>query len=498
MQLPATGLAGGGDRTISFANMHTKETLTVTYVRNGRHVPEALKKINHMLRDWRRNEAIEMDPSLIDLVYDVHQELGSHAPVTVVSGYRSPVTNAALRGRSRGVAKHSQHMLGKAMDLYFPDVPLERIREVALKFQSGGVGYYPTSGRPFVHIDTGSVRHWPRMSRQQLAKLFPDGDTLHIPADGKPLTRSVRTHDILVAANESTSRGRPPRPQQVASATYGDPSMPAAFADPSRDVIANRSGRFPLSLFGGDDEEEKPEATAEPVTAPVKAQDKAQQPDKAGMSSLVASLAPGNREPAPQPAAARDDNFVPPLPALRPQHQREFTVAALDVPTPPLRPRHRAPGPEIAKAEAAKPEANVDLTTTTASLAPARAKPAREENTRMPLQLASLGAGAPSPARPAPAQAIGALGAFAPSLRYDAPPVAPTITSARISLAELAELRAPDQAGIGKLCETPERSQDISFAVHAPAAAASGRFDGPAVRTLPVQVLAAPIRTALR
>ncbi len=102
-------------------------------------------------------------------------------PIKVVCGYRSPQTNGMLRNRSRGVAKHSQHMLGKAMDFYFPDVSLTKVRELGFKMQVGGVGFYPTSGSPFVHMDTGSVRSWPKMSRAQLARIFPDGKTLHIP-----------------------------------------------------------------------------------------------------------------------------------------------------------------------------------------------------------------------------------------------------------------------------------------------------------------------------
>ena len=92
-----------------------------------------------------------------------------------------------LRSRSKGVAKKSQHMLGKAMDFYIPDVKLKKLREIGLKMQGGGVGYYPSSGSPFVHFDVGNVRHWPKMSRRELIALFPDGKTLHVPSDGKPL-----------------------------------------------------------------------------------------------------------------------------------------------------------------------------------------------------------------------------------------------------------------------------------------------------------------------
>ena len=92
-----------------------------------------------------------------------------------------------LRRRSDGVARYSQHMLGHAMDFYIPGVPLEQLRVIGLRLERGGVGFYPTSGSPFVHMDTGGVRHWPRMTREQLVRVFPDGRTVHIPTDGRPL-----------------------------------------------------------------------------------------------------------------------------------------------------------------------------------------------------------------------------------------------------------------------------------------------------------------------
>ena len=234
------------DRTITFYNMHTKERLTVTYKKDGRYLPDAMTQINHMLRDWRRDESIRMDPELVDLVYTIHEELGSKQPIGIVSGYRSPATNGKLRRRSSGVAKHSQHILGKAMDVYFPDVPLKRLREAALIHQKGGVGYYPTSGRPFVHIDTGRVRYWPRMPRQELARLFPDGNTLHIPADGKPLARKVKTQDVQIARANAADSPRTPtkRPIVVARA---DASTPVP--DPNL-AASSPDGGLPFSLFG--------------------------------------------------------------------------------------------------------------------------------------------------------------------------------------------------------------------------------------------------------
>lgn len=167
--------AGGETRTLSLYQTHTKESLTVTYKVNGRYIPSAMEKLNYILRDWRRNEVIRIDPKTIDLVWELHADLGSTRPVHIVSGFRSPKTNAFLKRIGRNVAKKSQHMVGKAMDVYFPDVPTEKLRNSALVRQVGGVGYYPTSGQyGFIHVDSGKVRMWPRVSPNKLAKIFRD------------------------------------------------------------------------------------------------------------------------------------------------------------------------------------------------------------------------------------------------------------------------------------------------------------------------------------
>jgi uncharacterized protein YcbK (DUF882 family) len=178
--------AEGETRTISFHHIHTGEDLTVTYKVNGRYDEEALRKINSELRDWRESETVTMDPHLIDLLWEVHREVGAKEPIWVVCGYRSPETNSMLRRRSSGVAKYSQHMLGKAVDFYIPGVPLEQLRAAGLRAQRGGVGFYPTSGSPFVHLDTGSVRHWPRMPEEQLIAVLSKGPlNSRLASDGK-------------------------------------------------------------------------------------------------------------------------------------------------------------------------------------------------------------------------------------------------------------------------------------------------------------------------
>lgn len=169
----STASAVEEERSISFYNIHNKETITITYKKDGRYIPSAMDKLNHFLRDWRQNEPIKMDPKLIDLIWELRQELGSTAPTHLISGYRSPKTNAMLRRIGRKVARRSMHMVGKASDVYFPDVTLKDLRNSALVRQMGGVGYYPRSGeRGFVHVDTGKVRHWPRLSKTRLAGIF--------------------------------------------------------------------------------------------------------------------------------------------------------------------------------------------------------------------------------------------------------------------------------------------------------------------------------------
>ena len=190
-------------RTLSFHHTHSDEDLTVTFKRDGRYDEEALKQLNHYLRDWRSQDQTVMDRHLFDILWEVYRDVDGKKPIQIISSYRSPATNAMLRRRSSGVARFSQHMLGHAMDFFIPDVPLEQIRFAGLRLQRGGVGFYPTSGSPFVHLDTGNIRHWPRMTHDQLARVFPDGRTVHVPTDGKPL----KGYDLALADIEKRGNG---------------------------------------------------------------------------------------------------------------------------------------------------------------------------------------------------------------------------------------------------------------------------------------------------
>ena len=226
------------DRTLSFHNLNTGETVTVTYMRDGRYLPQGLAELDFILRDWRQDEAVEMDRWLLDLVWEVYRQTGSTQPINIISGYRSPTTNAMLRSLSNGVAQNSQHIHGNAMDIQFPDVDLVTLRNVAMRMQIGGVGFYPTSGSPFIHIDTGSVRHWPRMSRSQLAAVFPDGQSLHVPSDGTPLAGyqeaqlayQQRGDQVVALFTDPVDAG--PTPRLAALFDRGDPA-PAPAIEPA-------------------------------------------------------------------------------------------------------------------------------------------------------------------------------------------------------------------------------------------------------------------------
>lgn len=291
------------DRTISFFTVNTKETLTIQYMKDGKRIPEAMDKINWILRDWRRDEKTTMDPNLIDLLWEIHAELGSKEPIHVISAYRSRASNDMLRRTVGGQASESRHILGKAMDVMFPDVPLKRLRYSALLRERGGVGYYPTSAIPFVHVDTARVRHWPRLPRYELALLFPDGQSKHQPVDGGPITREdvkiaqARHKDLAVQVAEFFNfRSQPKGTTQVADA----------------------SGK----------------------TVPSLAQQPNPQPKAAPVPFAVASAAPPVVQAAREPVVR---TVPPPVPVA------EQKVAALNqlVPQPTLRPQPAVAAPQL-------------------------------------------------------------------------------------------------------------------------------------------------------
>jgi hypothetical protein len=198
-------------------------------------------------------------------------------------------------------------MLGKALDFYIPGVKLTKLREAAMKLQGGGVGYYPRSGSPFVHLDVGSVRAWPRMTRQELVRIFPNGKTLHLPADGKPLP------GYEVALADYKKRGG-----AIQSSGGGNVSS------------SRKSPNLLAALFGGDDEGDDTEDTSVPAAKPARA------PAAEPAETEVAAL-PGVAEQAPAPAAqpATVNAFVPeraPIPVARPRIEQQVSEVALVAP----------------------------------------------------------------------------------------------------------------------------------------------------------------------
>jgi uncharacterized protein YcbK (DUF882 family) len=235
-----TAVANGDTRTISLHHIHTNEDITITFKRDGRYDEEALKKLSWFVRDWRKEEATNMDPRLFDLVWEASREVGGDKVIHVVCGYRSPATNAMLRARSSGVAKFSQHPLGKAMDFFIPGASLEELRNVGLRLQRGGVGYYPTSGSPFVHLDVGNVRHWgPAIGEAEMARIM-SGHTVRVAA----------LSDSAKRASSPTKPSPTAQKKSVPAVSSGDDEdeVVAAKPAPARTATAPaRSNKFSLA-----------------------------------------------------------------------------------------------------------------------------------------------------------------------------------------------------------------------------------------------------------
>lgn len=296
-------------KTLSFHHTHSGEDLTVTFKRDGRYDEAALKTLNHFLRDWRTQDETVMDRHLFDILWEVYRDVDGKQPIQIISSYRSPATNAMLRRRSSGVARFSQHMLGHAMDFYIPGVPLEQIRFAGLRLQRGGVGFYPTSGSPFVHLDTGSIRHWPRMTHDQLVRVFPDGRTVHVPTDGTPL----KGYELAKADIERRGNGDD-------AATIGKPSFFAALFKGKSAPASN-----------DEDDEGAPAASEKPaaptvVAAAAKPADPVPtpraKPQIAAAIQLASAdaqlVAPPKPKPAPvadKPAAGKSSDGKPETPA---------------------------------------------------------------------------------------------------------------------------------------------------------------------------------------
>jgi len=270
----STAAASAQERVLDLYNIHTKETVSVTFKRNGRYVTAGLKSLDQFMRDWRLNIVTRIDPELYDLMWELKTDLGVTAPLKVISGHRSAKTNNMLRRTRGGQAKRSLHVRGSAVDVNFPGVSPKRLRNAALVKQRGGVGYYPRSGQPFVHIDTGRVRHWPRIPNSQLAAILKGG------SPGLPV-RQVR--ETAVAALDA------PAPQGKPAEALTRQPAPFVLASATQDLITNRTRVKPVVVA---EDEYRPRDWGESWLAPSRPKSKLVPRLK---PTLVADAGPGQR-----------------------------------------------------------------------------------------------------------------------------------------------------------------------------------------------------------
>ncbi|HSI40679.1 MAG TPA: DUF882 domain-containing protein [Xanthobacteraceae bacterium] len=515
-------VANGDTRTLTLHHVHSGETATVTFKRDGRYDAAALQKLNVLLQDWRRKEPTKMDPYLFDIVWEVYRDVDATQAIEVIGGYRSPATNAMLRSRSKGVAQTSLHMQGKAMDFYIPGVSLAKIREAGLRMQRGGVGFYPTSGSPFVHLDTGGIRHWPRMTRDQLARVFPDGKTVHVPADGRPMS------NYAVALAEVERRGSRPG------------GAGAAFASASTGPSLGGGGVKSLfsSLFKGkgatpadeDDDDSAPVAAAAPVAVASAAPVPAVQPAAAVVTpavSAAASVVAARAVPLPianplvaaapsaplaAPVAATLVSAAVPLPLARPgvapAAVAPAVVATLEpanVPLPPVRPG--AGSAQLAALDTATLPGTVPLPAARPG-AGAGLPALITHGAQTPAAVADAAPGAPAGgypamsyasagdfvvARPAPGRAPEPAAVPLPGRTGPARPPHTAETREEIrrlfggaTVADKAELRTPELRRFAAFVSAPRQVVDGGFGRDASSGLATSHFSGAAVVAVPV------------
>lgn len=479
-------VANGDTRTIAIFHEHTKESAAITFKRDGRYDRAALEQLNWLLRDWRLDEPTKMDPRLFDVVWEAHRAVGSQDAIHVVSAYRSPKTNAALRRRSRAVAEHSQHMLGKAMDFYLADVSIDQIRAIGMRMQRGGVGWYPQANSPFVHLDVGSVRSWPRMSHDQLARLFPDGRTVHLPADGKPmpgyemakaeiLARGGSVMGVSQAIAAADEEDSPNIVGQFFAMLFGG-SKPSA-PPPAPVVLAGRSGRVrPVALASAQPEDAgtrealayaAPAAPAAlmPQAAPVQA---VAQPEPVPQDTVAAPPEPETRTAEP----ASPGRPAAPLPPRRPSEfaaLAEALVAApppVAVPLPPVRPA----SVQVASAEA-DPAALGAMLQPRLRTAPAAPSPSEVRSSESKLSDSKSSDSKPSDPKPGDSKAqLRAL--------FSAAAAAPSVEAAAIHVVQRAKGGTPPAGLVGAPAGAVATRFQSRAAEDAPGA---GRFSGSAV-----------------
>ena len=327
-----TVVANGDTRSISLQHTHRDDSITVTFKRNGRYDEDGLKKLNYFLRDWRNDDQTRMDPQLFDILWEVYREVDAKTPIRIVSSYRSPATNAMLRRRSRGVAQFSQHTLGKAIDFNIEGVSVEDLRVAGLRLQRGGVGFYPGS---FVHIDVGSVRHWPRMTHDQLARVFPSGRTVHLPSNGQPLSG----YALALADIEKRGSSGPSGLSLAAARNSG-----AIGEDRVAFAARPKKGNILAKIFGFSTDDEEEEDTVAPASATT-------------VAARARDEAPAARVPLPQARPQTVDVAAntrkPGTFALASASSTPFELPSRAVPRPPA---------EVTELSAARAETTASIT----------------------------------------------------------------------------------------------------------------------------------------
>ena len=347
--------ADGETRTLHLYHTHTLETIDATFRVDGHYDPAVLHQLNHFLRDWRNDDEIDMDPRLFDAIWEAYRSAGATDRIQIYSAYRSPETNAMLRRRSKAVAEHSQHMLGKAMDTTMPGFPMSRIRDAAMKLEHGGVGWYPSAN--FVHIDVGGVRSWPRMPYDQLMALFPDGKTVHIASNGQTLPGYEQ------ARLELAQRGQTDLPPAQESGGFfawlfgGGTGAGAAHEDEEdRRVAVASAAPPPAPAVQQAQAEPAPAPQPQPAPEPVQVQAPAQPEAPPAAAIAYAPQAPeqpldGRVQLDPQaPIAGQDGLGQQPQP--QPQQVASLDPTAPDpaaaaMPLPPRRPADLAEAPDV-------------------------------------------------------------------------------------------------------------------------------------------------------
>ncbi len=537
LAVSAVTAAQAETRVLKFYNLHTKEKASFAYKRNGRYDRSELKKINWFLRDWRKSEPTNMDPRLMDVIWEAYRQSGSRAHINVISAYRSPGTNSMLRSRSAGVAKKSQHTLGKALDFQIPDVPLAKMRAIGLKMQVGGVGYYPRSGSPFVHFDVGNARHWPRMNRKQLLAVFPNGNTVHVPSDGKPLPgyqqalasykqrRGASEIQVANASSGSSGGGKTLLAMLFGGGSDETEDEAEAVATPSRAAPSRRAAPTPAvavasavprsrpSLPGGVtmpvgdrfDTGARTNVGAPEAPTVVASLDAARipVPTWAPVRATAQTPTAGSEAPASPAAGSPSDSVSTLVAALEAQATETAASGQLAyvVPTP----RDRPMFDDLLKTDKAPSATTRQAIESVVAAATPAARPLIEPKTAQPAAMMSAAA-KPTPARSRPTVTTPRDGSISSDgkgdrvMRVAAKPTAKSTRidpqqaiNSRIEIASLvsdpnrrAEQMAPSSPDTGRLVGDLPRTLFAAGFTPSPATGKTDRFSGSAVNFLPL------------